>query len=143
MMFKCISGFDIKHAEEDEDSPMDLTPEEKYAAAEKKEALIAQFRPDPISDDEEEDDIEQPLRQVQSPPAIQIRSQRSLGKRRRSTVSEPDGSAADEVGEEANSEAEGCDDDGDLPLAGSSTQQRVSRRVRKRVRTGDDAFDYY
>lgn len=131
-MFRCISKFDIEDEEELAWLDEALTNEERQAVDERREARLAQYLPDPISDDDEDESVSN-----QDQVAIEMPSQRSLGKRRRSV-------AAEQESEEASE----SDDEASLPLPSisheeSNTQMRTSGRVRKRSKRQDDGFDYY
>ena len=92
-----------------------LSHQERQTVKEEKNTKETTF--DPISDNDEEED----LAPTQPQPTIQPLSERALGKRRKSVISEPD--------EDEN------DDDADVPLP--DTQHRVSGRVRKRSKRLD------
>lgn len=114
MMFMCTSKFDL---EDDQRMLMNeyLSHQERQTAKEEKNTKETTF--DPISDNDEEED----LASTQPQPTVQPLSERALGKRRKSVISEPD--------EDEN------DDDTDVPLP--DTQHRVSGRVRKRSKLLD------
>jgi hypothetical protein len=114
MMFMCTSKFDI----EDNQRMLineHLSHQEKQAAKEEKDTKENDF--DPISDDEEQD----PALALSQPPVHPL-SEKALGKRRRSVISEPD-------------EEENNDDDAEVPLP--DIQHRISGRVRKRSKRLD------
>jgi hypothetical protein len=127
MMFRCISKFDLE--KEDDlilDDPI-LTPEERQADDERREAQFPQHTLDPISDGEEDNDdllldITQPIAETQSRPSMSKRPQRIASL-------------------QETEEADESDDEPDFPLP--TTQQRTSGRVRKRSRKEDAEYDYY
>ncbi|KAJ6114220.1 hypothetical protein N7512_007665 [Penicillium capsulatum] len=116
-----------------------LSEEEKEEANEEK---VAEFLDDldPISDNKEDDvpisdNEEDDVVPIQEQPTTQGLSERAVGKRRRSVASE----AEIEAQEGAQS-----DNETDIPLPKQpKTQQRVSRRNRKRSRREDDDFIHY
>lgn len=124
MIFRCISRFDLEIEEDLDAEDTIMTPEERQAHDERREAWLPLETPDPISDDEEDNVDDSP------DPNAKIRSQRALGKRRKSIASEPE-----------EGEAHESDDEAVLPLP--DTQQRVSGRARKRSRREDDVYTYY
>jgi hypothetical protein len=133
MMFMCTTRFEIE--EEQLAFIKDLaTQQELEAAAEEKAAQAPQDTLDPISDNEEDESLATSVG-----PSIQIISERSLGKRRRSIISNASDPKDDQI--DADADTDGDEDDAILlpPLLGgeSSTQQRVSGRVRKRSRLLD------
>jgi len=122
MMFRCISKFDLEVEEDLDAEDIIMTPEDRQAYDERREARLPLETPDPISDDEDNRDS--------LGPPVEIRSQRALGKRRKSIASQSE-----------EGEASQSDDEANLPLP--NTQQRVSGRNRKRSRREDDVYAYY
>lgn len=126
MMFMCTSRFEIA---EDRRVLINeyLSHEEIQAAQEEKDTRANDL--EPISDDDEDEDGDEDEDAVSNnavsddiQPTVQPPSGRALGKRRKSTASEPE-------------EKEQDNEDSDLPLP--EIQHRVSGRVRKRSKLLD------
>lgn len=126
MMFMCTSRFEIA---EDRRALINeyLSHEEIQAAQEEKDTRANDL--EPISDDDEDKDEDEEEDAVSNNavsddirPTVQPPSGRALGKRRKSTASEPEDKEQD-------------NEDSDLPLP--DIQHRVSGRVRKRSKLLD------
>ena len=123
-MFMCASKFDIEEQQLAMISDF-LSDEDKEQASEERDTLLLDDL-DPISDNEEDDVV-----LVQEQPTTQGLSERAIGKRRQSMLSDMEREAQ---------EATLSDDEAEIPLPGI---QRVSGRNRKRTRRDDDAFIRY
>ncbi|ODM14604.1 hypothetical protein SI65_09949 [Aspergillus cristatus] len=111
-MFRCISSLAIKDEEYRVAGDEDLTQDEGQLIDEYREAELPQHTPDPISDDEEEDSLQ---------PHVEIQSQRGLGKRQKSNVSESEAEEAHGLDDDD------ADDDPPLPcMQGESNTQKCS-----------------
>jgi hypothetical protein len=126
MLYRCTTQFEVEEdgtafrKEYFSEGEIEADHEEKYA--QQLEGTV-----DPISDDEEsnEDDTQEGLVLFQAQSVTQGPSKYAPGKRRKSVASEP----YTEGHRDSNEEE-------DMPLP--ETQQRVSRRSRKRPRYNDD-----
>ena len=134
-MHMCTTRFDIEEGQLGlakefwSNEEIDLVEEEKDIPQDDPIALI--------SDDEENDSGS-----TQNQVTIEKVSQRTLSKRRRSTVpSASDSGKGNMDVPERPSDGED-DDDGDLPLP-SITQRRTSGRMPKRSRRDEELFEYY
>jgi hypothetical protein len=133
MMFMCTSRFDI---ESEQLTFVDeyLTAQEIQAAREEKDAHKTGDEFNPISDDEED-------ASAAISPQIQPPSERALGKRPRTEVTEDQGPLI-ELDNENDEDIISLPDNSDLH-GENNTQRRTSGRVPKRLKRDEDQFVYH
>ena len=118
MMLRCASKFDMKEEDGLASDDTMLTPEERQAEDELREAQLPSEAPEPISDSEEEDSEVNSDPSQQPQPDTEVQSQHVMGKRPRTMA----------TGQE-DRDADMSDDETVLPLPNTQqSQHRTSGR---------------